>query len=160
MQKTSHRRADRSASGFWLSTARRAIESARLTGRLFSGKDGEARPAREAIAESVDEAFEDTPRADGQSEPDAFLDLPAASRNVARRPSTIGNSGRRCSDRVVLFVPGAVTEADLLRENLARGEAIRRHRRRRKRFRWLADNAGTIVFVIGLFVLVWFVGAG
>jgi len=62
-------------------------------------------------------------------------------------------------DHVVLFLPGPVTKADLLRENLIRAAIIRRRRRLRTHTRWCKENVGTIVFVIGLLVLAWFVAA-
>ncbi len=159
MQKTSHGTADRAEPGSWCSTARRAIQSARLTGRLFSARQSKARRL-ETIKDTLDEAFEDTARADDQSESDAFLDPAVASRNVPRKASDVGEFDRGSGERVVLFAPRPVAEAALLREDIKRGATIRRSRGRRRRFRWLTDNAGTIVFVIGLLVLAWFVGAG
>jgi hypothetical protein len=65
-------------------------------------------------------------------------------------------SGRSLT-RVVLFVPGPVTEADLHRENLEVAATIRHRRRRFKRFRWLTENVGTIMFVTALLAVIWFV---
>ena len=62
-------------------------------------------------------------------------------------------------EHVVLFVPKPITEADLLKENVKHAKTVRFRQRRRKRFRWFRDNVGTIVFVIGLFVLTWFVAS-
>ena|SRR6266436_1996513 len=66
----------------------------------------------------------------------------------------------RANDHVVLFLPGPVTKADLLRENLIRAATIRRRRRRRTLTKWCTDNVGTLLFIIGLFVIAWFVAAG
>jgi hypothetical protein len=66
----------------------------------------------------------------------------------------------RADDEVVLFLPRPVTKADLLREKFVCAATIRRRRRRRKLTKWCTGNAGTVVFVIGLFVLAWFVAAG
>src|SRR5437879_5126989 len=134
MEKTALRRTDRAAPRFWRATARR-IQSARLTGRLFTDRDGEAQQAAETVTESFDEPFESTSRADDQSA-----------------------GGSR--ERIVLYALGPISEADLLKENLERSATIRRHRRRRKRFRPLTDNAGIVVFVIFLFALAWFVADG
>ncbi len=160
IERRRHGGANRPTSGWWLSTTRWAMQSARLAGRLFSAKDREGRQAGEAIIESFDEPFEDTGLADDQSEPIARTDPPAAPRNVAGNASVIRKSDRSSRERVVLFAPGPITEADLLRGNLKRAATIRRHQRRLIRFRCLTDNAGTIVAVIGLVVLVWFVAAG
>ncbi len=111
------------------------IQSARLNGRLFSGRDGEAQPAVETIKENLERRLERASRADDRS---------------------AGGS----HERVVLFVPGPITEADLLRENVKHAGTIRLRQRRRTRFRPLTDNAGTIAFVIFLLVLAWFVGDG
>jgi hypothetical protein len=63
------------------------------------------------------------------------------------------------SARVVLFLPGPVTEDDLLLDSIRRSRSIRRHKVRRRRTRWLEENCGTLVFVTGLFVLAWFIAA-
>ncbi|HTJ09041.1 MAG TPA: hypothetical protein VL393_05075 [Candidatus Binataceae bacterium] len=65
-------------------------------------------------------------------------------------------SGRSLT-RVVLFVPGPITEADLHRENLKVAATIRHRRRRFKRFQWLTENIGTIMFVTALLAVIWFV---
>jgi hypothetical protein len=87
------------------------------------------------------------------------MDPPVAPRIAAPKASNIPTSDRNSLERVILFVPRPITEADLLRENVRHAKTIRQRQRRRKRFRWLRDNVGTIVFVIGLLVLTWFVAA-
>lgn len=63
----------------------------------------------------------------------------------------------RSRTRVVLFVPGPVTEADLHRENLKVAATIRHRRRRLKRFQWLTENVGVVMFVTALLAVIWFV---
>jgi hypothetical protein len=87
------------------------------------------------------------------------MDSPETLGTEARKAGNVRNSNRSSHERVVLFVPGPITEADLLRESVKHASTIRLRQRRRKRFRWLRDNVGTIVFVIGLLVLTWFVAA-
>jgi len=70
------------------------------------------------------------------------------------RPYRRGQSGR-----VVLFLPGPVTEDDLFTDAIAHARGVRRHKARRRYIRWLEDNCGTVVFVAGLFVLAWLVSA-
>ena len=159
MQKTSDERADWQASRSWLSTARWAMRSAPLAGRFFSAKRSGSHRAVETTVESFDESSEGTLHKDDQSAPAAFMDPALAPRTEARKAGAVRNSDRSRRERVVLFVPGPVTEADLLRENVKHARTIRLRQRRRKRFQWLSDNVGTIVFVIGLMVLAWFVTA-
>ena len=135
------------------------MRSAPLAGRFFSAKWSESQQADETIVERFDEALEGTLHEDDQSGPPAFMDPPVAPRTEACKAGNIRNSDRNSRERVVLFVPGPITEADLLRENVKHARTIRLRQRRRKRFRWLRDNVGTIVFVIGLLVLTWFVAA-
>lgn len=84
---------------------------------------------------------------------------PSACRNEAIAPTDARSYHRSQSDCVLLFLPGPVTESDLLTESIERSRSIRRHRARRRRTRWLEDNFGTLVFVTGLFVLAWFIAA-
>jgi hypothetical protein len=67
MEKTFLRRTDGCPPRFLHSTARRVTQSSRLSGRLFSKKDGEAQRAGEAITESFDRPFERASRAHDQS---------------------------------------------------------------------------------------------
>jgi len=163
MQKPSRETDDRHAPRGWLSTARWAMRSAPLTGRFFSAKASESPQADETIVESFDEPVEGTLREDNQSSPQsspaALMDSPETLGTEARKAGNVRNSNRSSHERVVLFVPGPITEADLLRESVKHASTIRLRQRRRKRFRWLRDNVGTIVFVIGLLVLTWFVAA-
>ena len=135
------------------------MRSAPLTGRFFSAKASESQQADETIVESFDEPVEGTLREDNQSSPAALMDSPETLGTEARKAGNVRNSNRSSHERVVLFVPGPITEADLLRESVKHASTIRLRQRRRKRFRWLRDNVGTIVFVIGLLVLTWFVAA-
>src|SRR5579862_7853563 len=138
MQKASPgRRPNRPApKSSWFFSARWANSSARLTGRLFVAKGREVRQTNEiAGAKSGSaESSVDELRADDQTD----------------------RSGRSRT-RVVLFVPGPVTEADLHRENLKVAATIRHRRRRLKRFQWLTENVGTIMFVTALLAVIWFV---
>jgi hypothetical protein len=135
------------------------MRSAPLTGRFFSAKASESQQADETIVESFDEPVEGTLREDDQSSPAALMDSPETLGTEARKAGNVRNSNRSSHERVVLFVPGPITEADLLRESVKHASTIRLRQRRRARFRWLRDNVGTIVFVIGLLVLTWFVAA-
>jgi hypothetical protein len=87
------------------------------------------------------------------------MDSSAAPRSIDAKVIDVGKSDRRNRDRVVLFLPGPVTESDLLREKLYHSAAARRRQQRRVRTRWIAENAGTIVFVSVLLVLAWWVSA-
>lgn len=158
-QKTWHLRTGPHAPRWWLSSARWAVRSAPLTGRFFAANHGEARQAGEATRESFDEPFENPFRADNYKESAPSIDPPATPRNTACDESIVRKSDRSNRERVVLFAPGPITEDDLLRENLKRAATIRQRRWRRRRFRWLTDNAGTIVFVMGMLVLAWLVAA-
>jgi hypothetical protein len=138
MQKVSPRRRpdSRVPKASWFSSARWANSSARLTGRLFVAKGREVRQANEVEGVKSDwvESSGDRLRADDQTD----------------------RSGRSLT-RVVLFVPGPITEADLHRENLKVAATIRHRRRRFKRFQWLTENIGTIMFVTALLAVIWFV---
>jgi hypothetical protein len=157
-QKAGNQSANRPAFRSWLSTARWAIRSARLGGWLFSAKNDESRDAG-AIFESIGETLEETDAVRDHNAPDASVD-PSAASNVARESSVIRKSDRSSRERIVLFAPGPITEADLLREKLKCAATMRQRQRRRRRLRWLTDNAGTILLVIGLLVVAWFVAAG
>ena len=71
----------------------------------------------------------------------------------------VRSAGSVCSERasVVLFLPGPVTEADLLADHIRCARRMRRHKIRRRRTEWLRANIGILVFVIGLFALTWLV---
>ena len=175
MRKTSRRRADRSAPRSspprsWLSTARSTIRFAPLAG-LFSATRGKRRRADEATVESFDEPLEDTLRSDAEisppllSDPIASTDPSVATEtvpteNVALKTAALPQSGLSDSQRVVLFLPDPVTEDDLLKENLKRAATFRRRRLGRGPSRWLAENAGVIVFAIALLALAWIVATG
>jgi hypothetical protein len=159
MQKTSNNRADWQAARSWLSTARWAMRSAPLAGRFFSAKRSESHYVVETIVESFDESLEGTPPEDDQYGARTFMDPPPAPRTEARKASAVRDSDHSGRQRVVLFVPRPITEADLLKENVKHARTIKLRQRQRKRFRWLSDNAGTILVVLGLMVLAWFVGA-
>jgi hypothetical protein len=138
MQKTSpRRRPDRPAPrSSWFSSARWANSSARLTGRLFVAKGSEVRHTNE---------IEDVKSGWVESSGEGLRSDVRTDRSGWGRP------------RVVLFVPGPVTEADLYRENLRVAATIRHRRRRLKRFQWLTENVGTIMFVTALLAVIWFV---
>jgi hypothetical protein len=178
MRKTSRRRADRSAPRStprsWISTAQSAIRFAPLAG-LFSATQGKRRRADEATVESFDEPLEHTLRSDVEinpppsSDPIASMDPSVATEavattfpteNMAFKTAALPQSGLSDSERVVLFLPDPVTEDDLLKENLKRAATFRRRRLGRGRSRWLAENAGVIVFAIGLLALAWIVATG
>jgi len=59
-----------------------------------------------------------------------------------------------------LFAPRPIIDVALARANLKSAAIIIKHQRRRRHWRWFIDNAGTIVVVIGLLVVAWFVAAG
>jgi hypothetical protein len=142
---------------WWLSTTRWAWRSAPLAGRFFSPRPTESKPTHETIVEDFVERLESTLHEGDRITPAAvFTDPPVADTEV-RSTRDIRNPACKSRERVVLFVPRPITEADLLKENVKRAKTIRFRQRRRKRFRWFRDNVGTIVFVIGLFVLTWFV---
>jgi hypothetical protein len=167
MQKRSSRRAERSAPRpsaprSWLSTAQSKIWFGPLGG-LLSATQSKRRRADEATVESFEEPIEDTLRSDAELNPSpspdpmASMSPSGATENVVLKTSALPKSGFSNSDRVVLFLPGPVTEADVLRENLKRAATFRRRRLRRDRYRWLAENAGVIVFAIALLALAWVV---
>jgi hypothetical protein len=135
------------------------MRSAPLAGRLFSDKWSASQQPDETIVESFDEPLERTLHEVDQSGPAVFMDPPVAPRPSTRKASNIRNSDRNSLERVILFVPRPITEADLLRANARHARTIRERQRRHKHFRWLRDNVGTIVFVIGLLVLTWFLAA-
>jgi len=95
-----------------------------------------------------------------QVEPAGSTDPSPALKNVAGKASVVRKPDSSSHERVVLFVPGPVTEASLLRENRLRGAIIRRRHRRLRRFRWLTESIGTMVAVIILYLLIWFVASG
>jgi hypothetical protein len=70
------------------------------------------------------------------------------------RPYHRGQKGR-----VILFLPGPITEDDLFTDAIAHARRLRRYKAHHKRMQWLEENLGTLVFVAGLFVLAWFVAA-
>jgi hypothetical protein len=158
MHRTSHEWTNRNAPRWRLWTAQ-AMRSPLLAGRFFSAKSVDAKQAGETIVESFDEPSEDAFREDDLNGPAASMDPPAAPKSEAYKPRSIRRSDRSSRKRVVLFLPGPVTEADLLAENMRRAASIKQRQLRRRRTRWLRDNVGTVVFVIGLLVLTWFVAA-
>ena len=86
--------------------------------------------------------------------PDA--DVRADTRRDETAPVVPGFPGSKC-ENVVLFLPGPVTEDDLLADRIRSARRMRRHRVRRKRTQWLEANIGILVFVIGLLALTWLV---
>jgi len=139
------------------------MRSTRLAGRLFSTRHGEARQEGEAIIENFDESMENAAPAEDQVDrvaPAGGTNPSPALGNVAGKASVVRKPDSRSHERVVLFAPGPVTEASLFRENRLRGAIIRRRHRRLRRFRWLTDSVGTMVAVIILYLLVWFVAFG
>lgn len=60
---------------------------------------------------------------------------------------------------VVLFLPGPVTEYDLLMDSMRRARSRRKYKARRRRIQWLKENIGALIFVTGLLTLTWFVTA-
>lgn len=132
------------------------MRSPLLVGRFFSAKSVDAKQAGETIVESFEELSEDTFR-ENDHRPAASMDPPAASKSEAYKPRNIRKSDRSSRNRVILFLPGPVTEADLLAENIRRAASIKQRQLRRRRTRWLRDNVGAVVFVVGLLVLTWFV---
>ena len=89
--------------------------------------------------------------------------IPIAAPSGFRGGVIASRDARSChrsqSGRVVLFLPGPVTEDDLLTDSIRRSRSIRRHKVRRRRIKRLEENFGTVVFVTGLFVLAWFIAA-
>lgn len=156
MQKAGRDPLDQAPGPTWLSTARRAMRSGRMAGRLFAaGHDGEA---GDATFENIAESFEETVPVDDLNAP-ASIDQSAAATNVASERK-FQKSDPTSRERVVLFAPGPITEAALARANSKRAAIIRKRQRQRRRWRWFIDNAGTIVVAIALAVVAWFVAAG
>jgi hypothetical protein len=158
MQKARHDKTHKRAPAAWLSTARSTMRFARSSKALFS-PDGESAEPRESLVENFQGAIQQAVRANDQHEPLARPDLSTGPKNTACNSNSTQAHGPAGLDRVVLFAPGPVTQADLLRENSRRAVAIRHRHRRRRRYRWVTDNAGIIATVAVIFVLAWFIGA-
>jgi hypothetical protein len=159
MQKAQHDKTHKRAPASWLSTARSIMRFARSSEPLFSPRDGESAEPRERLVENFQEAVQEFVRTHDQNEPLARPDLSTGPKNTACNSNSTQAHGPAGLDRVVLFAPGPVTQADLLRENSRRAVAIRHRHRRRRRYGWVTDNAGIIATVAVIFVLAWFIGA-
>jgi hypothetical protein len=167
MQKARHDKTHKRAPGSWLSTAESTMQSARLTKQLFSPRadqsaDSSDRMAEnfgDKIVENFQEALEQIFRDDDRHEASAAPDLSATARDTAFNRNAARAPDRTARHHVVLFAPGPITQAELHRENLKRAAVIRQKYRRRKRFGWLNDNAGTIAAVAILLILAWFMAA-
>jgi hypothetical protein len=162
MWKERHRKPRQLAQRSWLSTARSAARSARLGGPLFPPKDDPfAGPGEHIVGENVVKDFEDAikqafgEREDRISRPSA--ESQAARTDLACYSNAPVTSGRPRHDRVVFFAPGPVTETDLFRERLKFSAVVRHHRRRRNRLSWITENVGTIILIVSLLILTWFV---
>jgi hypothetical protein len=159
MQKARHDKTHKRAPASWLSTARSAMRFVRSSEQLFSPRDGESAEPRERLVENFQEAVQQFVRANDQNEPLARPDLSTGPKNTACNWTSTQARSRTGLDRVVLFAPGPVTQADLLKENSRRAVAIRHRHRRRRRYGWVSDNAGIIAAVAVIFVLAWFIAA-
>jgi hypothetical protein len=180
MQKARHEKTHRRrAPGSWLSTARSAMQSARLAGRLFrSRNDRFTKPDQKIankkvaadhipnekvpdhkIVENFQTALNQIFRAEDPHQAPARTDLSAAATDARFTPNTARAFGHSDHDHVVLFAPRPITRSELYKENLKRAAAIRQRHRRRGRFEWLYDNAGTIAGVTIILVLAWFLSA-
>ena len=159
MQKARHDKAHRRALTSWLSTARSAMRSARSSEPLFTPRNAESAEPRERLVENLQKTVQQFVRANDQHEPLARLDLFTELKNTACNSNSTQAHSPAGLDRVVLFAPGPVTQADLLKENSRRAVVIRHRHRRRRRYRWVSDNAGIIAAVAVIFVLAWFIAA-
>ena len=116
-------------------------------------------PAPPRLVENLQKTVQQFVRANDQHEPLARLDLFTELKNTACNSNSTQAHSPAGLDRVVLFAPGPVTQADLLKENSRRAVVIRHRHRRRRRYRWVSDNAGIIAAVAVIFVLAWFIAA-
>jgi hypothetical protein len=159
MQIARHDKTRKRAPASWLSTARSAMRSARSSVPLFSPITGKSAQPREKLVENFQEAAQQFARSNDQRESLAHPGLSAGPKNTACNSSATQASSPAGLDRIVLFAPGPVTQADLLKEISRRAVAIRHRHRRRRRYGWVIDNAGIIAAVALIFVLAWFIGA-
>jgi hypothetical protein len=159
MQKAKHDKTHKHAPASWLSAARSAMRSTRSSEPLFSPRDGESAEPRESLAENFRQTVRPFVRAKDHHEPLADPDLSTGPKNIAcNSNSTQAYSGADL-DRIVLFAPGPVTQAEILKENSKRAVAIRHRHRRHRRYGWVSDNAGIIAAVAVIFVLAWLIAA-
>ena len=159
MQKARHDKTHQRAPASWLSTARSATRSARSSEPLFSPINGESADLRERLVENFQKTTQQFVSANDQHEPLARPDLYTGLRNTACNSNSTQAHSPTGLDRVVFFAPGPVTQAELLKENSRRAVAIRHRHQRRRRYRWVSDNAGIIAVVAVIFVLAWFIAA-
>lgn len=150
---TEHRRLGIAASA-WLSTARWAGQQ-RFVGRLFSARNG--KPTFKNIVEPVAQTILGNDANTQAACTTSTADLTVERTNSTYDSSVVRTPDRARHERVILFAPGPITETALRRANLRNAEVIRQRYRRRRRLRWLSENAVTIVVVFGLLVMAWFV---
>jgi hypothetical protein len=159
MQKARHDKTYERAHGSWLSTARSVMRSARSTEQFYSPRRRQAADPADPSFENLEQGFQEQFPANDEQSVAADANLSAASANAAFESNAAPVLGRIAREQVVLFAPGPITQAELDRENFKRAAVIRHRHRRRKRFAWLTDNAGTIVAVVAIFVAAWFLAA-
>src|SRR5512146_480672 len=147
MPRVRHHKRQQIGPGWRLSTARSATQSARLGERLFPSTDRPFAAPDERIIANFEEAIRQAFNAGPQNGSPASSNSSAAPTDIACYSKATLTYGGARNDRVVFFASGPVTEADLHRERLKLSAAIRHHHRRRKRFAWLTDNAGTITLI-------------
>jgi hypothetical protein len=158
MQKAWYGKTHKRAPVSWLSTARSAMRSTRSSEPLFSPRNGESAEAREGLVENFQKAVQQFVCSDDHFEPLARPDLSTVPKNTACN-SNSPQAQAADLDRIVLFAPRPVTQADLLKENSKRAVAIRHRHRRRRRYGWVSDNVGIIAAVAVIFTLAWFIAA-
>lgn len=159
MQKARHDKTHHRTPASWLSTARSATRSAGSSEPLFSRINDESAEPRERLVENFQKTAQQFVSANDQHEPLARPDLSTGPKNTACNSNSTQAHSPTGLDRVVFFAPGPVTQAELLKENSRRAVAIRHRHQRRRRYRWVSDNAGIIAAMAVIFVLAWFIAA-
>ena len=150
-RETDPRRSGKPTAFAWLSTAR-WVRRSRFGGQFFSARNAE--PVLKNIAESPGRTI---PGNDADTQA-TFTHTTVEGTDSAYNSSVVRASDRTRRERVIFFAPGPITETALRRATLGSAEVLRQRHRRRRRQRWLRDNAVTIVVVFGLLVMAWFVG--
>src|SRR5260370_14354469 len=118
------------------------MRSARSSEPLFTPRNAESAEPRERLVENLQKTVQQFVRANDQHEPLARPDLFTGPKNTACNSNSTQAHSPAGLDRIVLFAPGPVTQADLLNENSIRAVVIRHRHRRRSPHRLVSHNAG------------------
>ena len=153
MQNSELAKRDRRAPLLWFLSATSARLRTSLGGTIFSGR-----------ARAPERPSKQTSRADAQArvsgnpQPLEFMAEPAQT----PQPSNGGKLDPEVvyvRERVVLFAPGPISEAEFYRDSRRLGAIKKRRQRRHRSTKWLAENMGTVLVVAILLVLAWIMSA-